>query len=637
MVNTTDTLPLLPNLFQLNASQWQQSADAEWYERDAVGGAPDIIETLANVEFIANHIDDDPNSPTFGWQNSNVYRDDPPAGGNTNNARLMEPISTLSWAYVVNKPWNPYFHNSILLQRLIAALNYWLGLQTSQGGFSEVGGPGTQHLAPTAFSLNFLVEMMDELDKDGTMDAAVRTRLRNAVFKATELAATNQQFRNWGFDASNQYTPIFYVLWRLWQITNDTKWKNLYDARLDEWLATVQKCPFYVERASPEAFGYSHVTEWVLDRTFALNNDPRLLQSLRRYYDWCSLNTVPENDGQMFITDVAGNGRTSLSWTFGEVGYYNYITQYVPASQAFSVGFAMTASERQQRMSSWAQSPIPPTGRYPGVVRAYHIFHNYPMFFSPHGLWTVTPRQQQAAVRQLPPVAQSKFTRYWGPPRAGVASYLFVRRTNVYVTLHFGARATSHQAKEVGLVWIPGFGTVIRGWNANINYAFCTVMGDKTTFKRTISDFELPAGWASSTSADGSVASPDELRFASTFGNIGILKRYRINNSGFELVVTPNAAATEQIPLYLDKTDVLKVDGQIHDLRGMATASTVSGRGLRITRTRGGRTTTVSIGFNQVIQAQLTYGYELAYGDVFVLSVSIQAGATLGYQVKLAA
>ncbi|KAJ6257040.1 hypothetical protein Dda_7924 [Drechslerella dactyloides] len=560
MENTVERLPLLPNLFQLKKEQWNAGCDVDWYTRDAVSLAPDIVETLANVEYIANHIDDDPASPTFGFQNSHQYRPDGAQGSNVNNARLMEPISTLSFAYVLDKPWNPYRHHPILRVRLIAAINYWLRIQAPSGGWAELGGPSTAHVAPTSFSLNFLVEMMYELDYDASLDEDVRTRLRAAVYKAAELCATDQQYRNVGYDYSNQYTCVFYVLWRLWEITNDSKWKNYYDARLNEWLAKVQQCPFYVERGSVEVFGYSHVTEWVLDRVYARNKDPRILESLRRYYDWGCLNTVPENEVQTFITDVVGNGRTTETAQFGEVGYYNNITQYLPNSQAFAVRYLISAAERDQRLRNWPNNPIPPTGNHPGLVGAFHIFHNWPMYFRPHGLWTVTPDQQKAAVAKLPPVAQTKFTRYFGPPRAGTASYLFARRPGVYVTFHFGQRNNS-QAKEAGIVWLPGFGTLIRGTTANINWAFCTrTTSGKTTFKTPITDFQLPAGWSTSTSADGTVTSPDDLAFTSTFGGIGIRKTYKINNLGFELSVTPTEAGTEQIPLYLDATDEVYID-----------------------------------------------------------------------------
>ncbi|KAF3917475.1 hypothetical protein ABW21_db0209780 [Orbilia brochopaga] len=636
MGNMTDRLPLLPDLFKLNKEQWNGTADANWFERDAVGGAPDLIETLANVEFIANHIDDDPNSPTFGWQNSQDYRSAPPAGDNIYNARLMEPISTLSWAYVLDKPWNPYRHHPILLVRLIAALNYWLGLQSDHGGFSELGGPGTEALAPTAFGLMFLVEMMDELDQDGTLDEDVRTRLRTAVYKASELAATDKGFRDYGHTVSNQYSPMFYILWRLWEITNDAKWKDLYNARLDEWIAAAQESPFWLEKASPEAFGYSHVTEWTLDRVFALNEDPRILESMRKYYYWCSLNTVPENDGQTFVTDIVGNGRTSETSAFGEVGYYNHITKYLPNSHAFAITFKMTTDERNSRLSNWIENPIPSSGRYPGKSIAYHIFHNYPMYFQPHGLWTVTPQQQQAAVLQLLPVAQSNFTRYFGPPRAGVASYLFARREGVYVTMHFGQRSSYNQAKEVGIVWLPGFGTLIRGYNSNEEWSFSTSIGDTTTFKRPITDFKIPDSWTSSISEDGSVDAPEELIFSSSFGGIGVQKRYRIDDVGFELSVTTAVAGVEQIPLYIDENDIVRIDGEVHELQVQMTASTITGRSLAVTRAVGGRTTTALVQFNKSVEGTLAYGYPLARGDVYILSVAVRAKSKLVYEVRLA-
>ncbi|EPS41999.1 hypothetical protein H072_4029 [Dactylellina haptotyla CBS 200.50] len=627
---TSQTLPPLPDLFQLNQTQWA-TEDSKWFERDAISQAPDLIEALANVAYLANSIDDDTSSATFGWQNGGVYRSDTAYVNNVLNARLMEPLRTLSWAYTLNKPWNPYYHNAILGTRLVAVLEYWLKIQSSNGGYTEASNIGTAAAAPTTFSLQLLVDMMDELVQDNTLDTDLLNRLLTGVTKGAELCVTDQGFIDTGNRVSNQYVAIFYILWRLWQITGDTKWQTYYNNGLDAWLADAQPAPFWTENYGNEALGYSRITEWILDRLYAINGDARILESFRRYFDWCGLHVLPENDGLTFITDVVGNGRTSAPAQFGENGYYGHITKYLTTCHAWNIVYMMTEAERQQRINDWRANPIPPTGAHPGKSKAAHIYSNWPMYFEPDGLTSITPTQQQAAVADLPTApGKPNFTRYFSQPTT-IASYLFMRRDTCYVTIHFGGRSNATEAKELGIIWFPGFGTFLRGTQANIAYAYTTRVGTLSTFKEEIKDFAIPSSWAPT--SDGSVQADDDLAFTTRFANVNVTKTYHINNEGFSVTTLPGAAATEQIPLYIASTDKLIIDGGVE--QNVVPGIALNGQTFKIKRQTGSSFTTASLTFSRPINGTFSAGYQIAQGNIRPFSVTLVASQGLMYTFSL--
>lgn len=593
-------------------------ADKAWFERDAITGEPDVVATLATVASLANTIDGDPNSPTYGWQKSNLYRHG--ISGPT-NARLMEPVYTLAWAYTLNKPWNPYYHDALLRARLELGLSYWLNLQGKDGGFPENRGKGAQELPPTSFSLEFLVEIHAMLDSDGTVNSELREHLRNSIERAITWVVTDEGARNQGHRFSNQYCGALYSMYRMWQLTKETKWKTMFDSSLDDWLKNGQPSLFWLEGNGVETFAYSQVTEWEMDRLLILSKDPRILDSFRKYYRWCGLNTVVENDGRTFVMDVAGHARTTPNKFPGLVGYYNHILSQLPEARPFAIRYEMTPAERERRIENCLKNPIPPktTDAVRDLTAAYHPFHNYPMVFEPLGMWTQTEQEQRAALQKLPPMSQQRFTRYFSVP-VGQDHYLFARRPGVYTTLHWGKPDGNRQTKGVGLVWLPGFGTLVRSAGDDAKNAYSTIMGQQSTFRKPILDFQLPKSFENAP-ASGEVEAGD-LQFTSNFDGIGITKNYKITDNTLEVTTRTKEAATEQIPLYLDADDTLTVDGKDWNYKADAA---FAGRTLRVKRVCGGKTAYATLKFGADTTGTLQRSYDLARGGIFVLSVAVPA------------
>ena len=580
-----------------------------------------MVATLAGVADLANGLEGDPNSPTFGWYKTNLYRH---GNRGPTNARLMEPVYTLAWAYTLNKPWNPYYHDEILRARMEAGLAYWLTLQGKDGGFSENRGKGAQELPPTSFVLEFLVDMHEMLDKDGTADPNLRAQLFDSIQRAVTWAATDEGAINQGVHYSNQYCGSLYAMYRLWQQTNDPKWKTMFDTRLDYWLENAQPSLFWLEGDGVETFAYSQVTEWEMDRLLMLSKDPRILESFRKYYEWCSLNTLPENDGVTFVMDIAGHGRTTPAELPNLGGYYNHIISVLPEARPFQTRYNMTDAERETLIANWFKNPIPPADRPTGrdMTSGYHPFHNYPMYFEPLGMWTQSDEERRAQMLKLPTLSQQRFTRYF-TVEAGKDAYLFARRLGVYATMHWGRASDSRQVKGFGLVWLPGFGTLIRSSNEDARNSYITQMGKENTFRKSILDFVVPASFDKAT-PDGTVEAGD-LQFATNFDGKGISKSFAITDNAVETTTRTREAATEQIPLYLDRDDTITVDGKDWDYKNGGDAVVFAGRRLRVKRVCGGQTAYATLEFGANTTGTFKRVYDLARGAVYTLSVAVPA------------
>lgn len=82
---------------------------------------------------MANDINDTDVAADRGFMGGNWWR----TPNNSSNARVQEHVSTLSWFYANQRPWNPYFQNAALLGRLDAAVLHYLSLQQTDGSFPE--------------------------------------------------------------------------------------------------------------------------------------------------------------------------------------------------------------------------------------------------------------------------------------------------------------------------------------------------------------------------------------------------------------------------------------------------------------------------------------------------------------------
>ncbi|MDQ1654931.1 MAG: hypothetical protein QOD41_14, partial [Cryptosporangiaceae bacterium] len=114
------------------------------------------------------------------------------------NARVQEHVYTLSWFLANPRPWNPYFRNEALANRLGAAIGHYLSLQHSDGSFPEYN-IDEHGLAPTGFGIGYLAKTLANLRQVNLLPqsrAAIATALHTAM--TWHLNSTNTIWGNGG-------------------------------------------------------------------------------------------------------------------------------------------------------------------------------------------------------------------------------------------------------------------------------------------------------------------------------------------------------------------------------------------------------------------------------------------------------
>lgn len=604
-VTVPDWLPLVEDRSQRITRASVRPEDLDWFGRQALGARSELSEALRATTWIANAIDGVVGSETFGWQASHRYRSNPQNPSPWDrpfNSRIMEAIYTPILAYTLDRPFNPYYADPNLRRRLEVALAYWLDLQGENGGMPEYRGFGSEELPSTSFGIEFLVEVYAKLRDEPAFDRALVERLLAATKRMAEWSATpGQHSTEQGYHYSNQYCGALYGMWRLWELTGEERFRRMYDERLDAWIENAQRSGFWYEADGVETFGYSRITEWAMDRIYLLNNDPRIRDSLERYYRWCALNTVVEQDERTFIMDNLGHARTSANGPRGDVGFYNHIATHLPSARPWATSYAMSEAERAEHTAAWLAAPVTDEQPFPPAQHAYNPFAPY-MYFTPHGLHTITEEERLAALRELPTLARERFTVHvhseWGNDH-----YLFARRPGIYATLHWGI-PNHKQGKEVGLVWLPGFGTLLRSYNDSPNWAACTRVGEHSTYKQPIANPDIQRG-----------GDTDPITVTARYENPPVTKSWTVADGGFALRVAAPNGAIEQIPIYLAADDTLLLDGQ-----PFAPGQPIDTmRTLRVQR----GDSTAEIVFEKPVQASLRRIYNLAQGAVHMLRVQL--------------
>ncbi|MDR1279768.1 MAG: hypothetical protein LBK99_02965 [Opitutaceae bacterium] len=455
--------------------------------RETLGLSNEFTAALRLLPTLANSIRWE--HPLAGAQQSHLYRSRPDkhtAWDRPGNARLMECVTLLAHFYSINQPWNPYHHDTALGKRLVAALEYWLSLQTPEGGFPEYAGFGANELPSTAFVLMSMAETYQTL-KDEPLFAGLAPRWLDAMGQAVRWGAGSAKARTQGASHANQFLGIIAGAWHLHAFTGEPRWKTLYDELTDWWLANAQAdAGWYREHGGREDFAYSGVTDLYVDRLAIESGDPRWLESLRRACLASQQIVVFEMDLKTTVMDTTGHARTTPAGSLNlknssrnpqssghpyprYTGWFNHVATRLPEARAFAIGFP-SKEEAAKREKAWFDA-------WPACLSWTHAF---PQIRGANGgafgwdgdgaCWPLPAGSQTGAATQTRPWKETRYTDVSIDPKDN-QELTCVRRPGYYATFRTGV-ANGKQTVGVGVMWLPGFGTVFASSNAAPKPAF---------------------------------------------------------------------------------------------------------------------------------------------------------------------
>ena len=463
---------------------------ADFSPADFADNELDLPYYLSHFHRIANAVEID--GPDHGFINISVWRR--PRDNEPHNARIMENILSLAFFFCTDRPWNVFYAQPDLRQRLEAALDFWCDIQNGDGRFSEYG-PGKWNLAATAFATQFMGQTLHLLNRGPAINLALHQRVIDADRKALYATFTLDELQTHGRNFTNQYTNAWGGALAYLDLFPDGELERLLDQRLKESLTEFQSpVGYFYERSGPD-WGYflgTHHRNIHVAYHYARGTDRAsiFLEKERRWYDWFSYNAVREPDGtgyalnraietrqqRAFITEYRANLGGAEKLNSGDIDTTALGEELeLPRAYGRTVeAHARDIADARARLeANW-----PPVA--PLEVGKSWAFMPSAFLHRDHITWYPTPEQKKAATAMLPYIARDHFTHQRVDSRHSVV-FTFVRRPTYYAAFNTGPVLSAQQRYGLGLLWHPRAGAVLQSqtdtdhasWGTVVNHTLC--------------------------------------------------------------------------------------------------------------------------------------------------------------------
>jgi hypothetical protein len=508
------------------------------------------------------------------------------------NARVQEHVYTLSWFYANRRPWNPYYLDPALRNRLEAAIVHYLNLQHADGSFPEYSIT-EKSKAATGFGLGYLAKTLANL------------RQVNALpVRRAELEAALHQGVTWFLDPANPIWahPIEFANQNTSGLSSSQLAlklnpdaglsKKLHD-RIEFLAANGQSAAgFFYEPTGMDINYNFEVMLPELAEIYALTRNRTVVGMARKFADWFGYNVVREPDGSGSLTYVATSSRTHVSYyddVIPDPDRTNLGSLFVPEVPDLAAFFT-TREDRAETRRQWARTPGPVPGPAKQDTSPRILAHvSYGEAFPSHG-------EKQASIRQLPYLRSSDFAVQRRDTELN-QTYVYVRRPQLYLAGFWGTRPSSYVRGAQGLLWHPRAGMVVHSQQDDTQ-CWASVLPAGSADARGNLDATYFIGdraWDGSRKVPGSA--PVVVRY-------GLDTRVRtdltITRDTVTRAVRGTTPLTEQVPLVLHPGDDVRFADGTPVTHGADASATASGLTIR----RG--PTTITIGWGTALSATVT-------------------------------
>lgn len=463
---------------------------ADFSPADFADSELDLPYYLSHFHRIANAVEMD--GPDRGFINISVWRN--PKDNKPHNARIMENILALAFFFCTDRPWNVFYAQPDLRQRLEAALDFWCGIQNGDGRFSEYG-PGKWNLAATAFATKFMGQTLLLLDSGPPIDPTLHQRVIAADRKALDATFTIDELQTHGRNFTNQYANAWGGALAYLDLFPDSELERLLDQRLEESLTEFQSpVGYFYERSGPD-WGYflgTHHSDIHVAYHYARGTDRAsfFIEKERRWYDWFSYNAVRELDGagyalnraietrqqRAFLTEYRANLGGAERSNSGDIDT-TALGEVLELPRAYGrtvEAHARDIADARARLEAHWPTVAPLD------VGEFWAFTPYAFLHRDHITWYPKLEQKKAATAMLPYIARDHFTHQRVDSRHPVV-FTFVRRPTYYVAFNTGPVLSAQQRYGLGLLWHPRAGAVLQSqtdtdhaaWGTIVNHTLC--------------------------------------------------------------------------------------------------------------------------------------------------------------------
>lgn len=374
------------------------------------------------------------------------------------NARILENILSLAFFYATDRPWNPYYGDAAVRDRLDAALMFWVNSQNDDGRFSEYD-VNRWNLAATAFAAKFMAETLELLEGKDVNPRTMR-QVWQAQRKAIMGVLDNEASYRHGMRFSNQFGNVWPAAIMYLQNHTDREMERALLSRLESGKTSFQSpAGFFYESNAPDwgyAFG-THFSNMIAAWHYARDTKwaPYFVEEVDRWTEWFSYNAYPEPGNKIFTLNRAIQTRQTRGFLRRlEVS----MSEVVPLLRAWAP-IDDEIEERQSAIRNRVNQTWPEQETF--RVGGFSSFSPYAFLHRRHYSWSPSQAERELAIGQLPFHSQNHFSHQRVDNRNPLV-YTFIKRSGYYTIFNSGEKVRNRTRHGIGLLAHPTMGTVLQ-------------------------------------------------------------------------------------------------------------------------------------------------------------------------------
>ena len=405
------------------------------------------------------------------------------------------------------------------------------------------------------------------------IDSVIHRRAIDADRRAILAVLTRPDLYEHGLKFSNQIGNVWGGALAYIALYPDAEIEARLRERLKQTGADHQSPVGYFYEADGPDWGYdlnTHHSDFHIAWHYARNTDLAdvFLDGTRRWYEWLGYNAVPEPSG-VALTLVRGIETRQKRAVVADAGAEESATGFPIAEQVAAAQILGPTREEIARRVARQRADL--ARRWPIVdsleLGSFRAFSPYAFLHRSHVRWSPTDAQRAAAIANLRHQREQRFTHQRVDSRRPI-SFTYVRRPAYYAAFSGGDVQTAQQRLGVGLIWIPGAGSVLQSQTAGTTTAWGTrgadtaIVYEASTFAPT---FNVGDATVAPRPGNRDLLSGDVvIRYS--LGARGT-KSVTFSDTGLHVEVKHGGAFVEQLPLLVLSSDSLETGKGVVTLR----------------------------------------------------------------------
>lgn len=327
-------------------------------------------------------------------------------------------VHALALVYKYEFPGSIYYGEEKIRDWTIAGLDYWAGLQHSDGSFDEFYPYERGWVGPSAFTMYTSAEafrlMQDEMSAD------VKDRVLTAIHKAALFIAAGESEED---HLANHHAMACLAVWKAYELTEDSTLRRGFDKLFKGFLGYHNPREGWSREYDGVDPGYLSATVSFFAKIYQTNPDPEILKVIQKSVEFTSYFVYPNG----FFAGSMGSRNTQHFYAHG----FEVMAGEIPLAGAIA----------EKMLKGLGEDKLVP----PEIMSDRYVHYRTPEFLLSYLDYTERPAQ-------LPPLPYERepFTQFFPESRIFVAV-----RPNEYVIANLakGGVVKIFDRRDGGLIY----------------------------------------------------------------------------------------------------------------------------------------------------------------------------------------